>query len=97
MPLEAQWRTGPEDQLRWMNPRWTDHPLKCFDDPVRLTRAAGAGLPRTYIRCTGNAATGELFARFANDPTWQVRELATEHTAMVTAPEELASLLVELV
>ncbi|MCL5997844.1 MAG: alpha/beta hydrolase [Chloroflexi bacterium] len=97
IPLELQWRTGPEEQLRWMNPRWTDHPLKCFEQPVRLTKPAGAGLSRTYIRCTENVATGQLFARFASDPTWRVRELATTHTAMVTAPQALAELLLELV
>jgi hypothetical protein len=73
------------------------HPLKCFEQPVRLTQPVGAGVPRTYIRCTENAASGELFARFATDPSWRVCELATEHTAMVTAPQALAALLLELV
>jgi hypothetical protein len=80
-----------------MNPRWTDHPLKCFEQQVHLTQPVGAGVPRTYIRCTENVASGDLFARFATDATWRVRELMTEHTAMVTAHQALAALLLELV
>ena len=97
LPLEPQWRVGPPDLLPWLQPRWTDHPFQCFDQPLRLRQPAGAGLPRTYIRCTANAATGALFRQFADDPTWRVCELAAEHTAMVTAPRALADLLMSLV
>jgi pimeloyl-ACP methyl ester carboxylesterase len=96
IPLEAQWRTGPAGLLPWLNARWTDHPLKCFDEAVRLQQPAGAGLPRTYIRCTRNDITGALFAKFAADPSWQVRELAAEHAAMVTDPQALAALLLDI-
>jgi pimeloyl-ACP methyl ester carboxylesterase len=96
LPLEAQWRTGPADLLPWLNARWTDHPLKCFEEALSLNQPPGAGLPRTFIRCTKNESTGVLFARLAADPSWQVRELATEHAAMVTAPDALSSLLVDI-
>jgi pimeloyl-ACP methyl ester carboxylesterase len=91
IPLEAEWRTGPA----WMHDRWTDQPLRCFEEGVRLSGAA-AHLPRTYVRCTENAATGPLFDRFAREPGWRVRELTADHAAMATAPEALSELLLDL-
>lgn len=93
IPLERQWRTGPAERLPWLEPRWTDQPLRCFEERLPLARPSGAGLPRTYIRCTQNLVTGMLFARFAADPAWRVCELPAEHAAMVSAPDALAALL----
>lgn len=97
IPLEPEWRTGPLDLLPWLNERWTDHPLKCFEEPLTLHCPEQAPPPRTYIRCTENHATGMLFEKFATAPDWRVRELAAEHAAMVSAPQKLARLLLELV
>jgi pimeloyl-ACP methyl ester carboxylesterase len=97
LPLEAQWRTAPAGLLPWMQARWTDQPLKSFEERLTLSRPGGAGLPRSYIRCTQNPVTGWLFEQFAEDPDWRVLELSAGHMAMVSAPAELAEALLSLV
>jgi pimeloyl-ACP methyl ester carboxylesterase len=83
---------GAED-AQWMVERLTPHPIKAFEQPVRLTNQAADAIPRTYIRCTGMRATGQpLAAR----PGWRYRELAAPHSGMVAAPKELAELLFEV-
>ncbi|MET9023026.1 alpha/beta hydrolase family protein [Actinopolymorpha sp. NPDC004070] len=99
IPLEEEWRTAStEENLRWMNPRWTDHPLRCFEEPVRLTRPVGAGLPCSFIQCTANQETGEIFDPIAAGlgGNWRVYDLPTVHTAMEAAPDRVAELLVEI-
>ncbi|MGW5359395.1 alpha/beta fold hydrolase [Actinopolymorpha pittospori] len=99
IPLEDEWRTAStEENLRWMNPRWTDHPLRCFEEPVRLTRPLGAGVSCSYIRCTANRETEGIFDPIASGLTdgWRVYELPTVHAAMEAAPREVAELLREI-
>jgi len=66
---------------------------------VRLTNPAAAALPRTYIFCT--ATEGFPFApsakRAREEAGWHYREIATAHNAMMTAPQKLTELLLELV
>lgn len=99
MPLEDRWRTGTEENLRWMNPRWTDQPLKTFEQPVQLGNTAAAGLRRVYIHCIRDTEHDMMipFARHAAEsPAWELYELPAEHTPMVTLPDALATLLLEL-
>jgi len=87
-----------KDDLAWVRPRLTPHPLKTKLDKVRLTNPKAADIPRTYIYCN-NPAIGP-FTQFAdrlrNDKTWHYRELATGHDAMITEPQKLAALLLGL-
>ena len=55
-------------------------------------------LPRAYISCTLGQAVPIFapFAAFARSEGWDVRELATGHDAQLTAPLELAKILIEL-
>jgi pimeloyl-ACP methyl ester carboxylesterase len=98
-PPLARWGITTEADVRWMRPRIGAHPLKAFQQPVRLTSPAAAALPRTFIHCTDKPA-GDMFAplaaRLRAEPRWRYRELATGHDAMVTAPQEVAALLLEL-
>lgn len=85
-------------------PRRTPHPLKTGQQSVRLTKAAAAALPRTFIYCVEDKAAmgplGEPITRAAlaarDDPRWRYRELRSGHTPWETAPRELADLLLEL-
>lgn len=84
----------------WLKARWTPQPLATYTQPAPGGTARSAALRRAYIHCTGGAATVvSVFAPFAaraRAAGWQVRELAAGHIAMVTAPRELADLLLEL-
>jgi hypothetical protein len=75
-------------------------PVKTFSQPVRLTDATAAALPRMYILCTegkeGQPLPGYI-ERARSEPGWRYRELAAGHGAHVTAPQQLAHLLLELV
>jgi pimeloyl-ACP methyl ester carboxylesterase len=98
-PAPERWGVTTEADVRWMRPRIGAHPLKAFQQPVRLTNPGAAALPRTFIHCTDKPA-GDMFAPFAArlraEPRWRHRDLATGHDAMVTAPQEVTALLLEL-
>lgn len=97
-PLE-RWGITDEADVSWMRPSIGSHPLKTFKQAVRLTDEAAAVLPRTFIYCT-NKPVGDSLAplakRLRGEASWRYRELASGHDAMVTAPKELAALLLEL-
>jgi pimeloyl-ACP methyl ester carboxylesterase len=90
--------TDPED-LRWMVPRMTPQPLATFVQPAGST-AAAQRLPRTYAHCTEKPAA-DAFAPFAaaaarDGSGWRYMTLRAGHNAMVTAPEAVARVLMEL-
>jgi pimeloyl-ACP methyl ester carboxylesterase len=95
-PAEAFGVTAEAD-MAWVQPKLTPQPFKTFTQPVGDLEAAGA-LPRTYIYC-GNPAMGP-FDQFAEKTKtasgWRYRELETGHDAMVTMPQELTEILLEL-
>jgi len=96
-PVE-QYGVFAEADVRWVKPKLVPHPSKTLTTPVHVKNAAASTPPRTYIYCN-NPAMGffDGFAeRTCNDKTWRYRELATGHDAMVTMPQELANLLLEL-
>jgi pimeloyl-ACP methyl ester carboxylesterase len=77
----------------------TPQPIRTFQQPVRLTNPAAVSLPRTYVHCTSGPLVPS-FAPFAvrtrSAPGWRYYELATGHDAMLTAPETLAGVLIEV-
>ena len=79
----------------WIGPRLTDFPVRCFEQPVKLPAGTAAGLPRTYIACTGYPAAAAFapFAERARTEHWEVGELPTGHLPMVTLPEPLTAML----
>jgi pimeloyl-ACP methyl ester carboxylesterase len=98
IPPEAFGITNEQD-LAWLRPRLRPHPFQTKLDAIRLTNPSSAHIPRTYIYCN-NPAVGvfDQFAnRFKHDPAWRYAELATGHDAMVTAADDLAALLLQLV
>ncbi|MDP9019692.1 MAG: alpha/beta fold hydrolase [Actinomycetota bacterium] len=95
--------TLPDDldpDVRWVLSRMVPQPQRTFTQAVRLPNAAAASLPRTYIFCT-EGKSGEpppaYVQRARSAPGWRYRELAAGHAAHVTAPRELADLLLQLV
>ncbi len=100
------WRVPPnpvpsdtsEADLAWLLPRRVMHPLRAFEEPIRLSGPEGA-VPRVYIYCT-RIAPGDVFGPFAErarrEDGWQYLELEASHSPNVTAPEALAALLEKL-
>lgn len=78
--------------VAWLTPRLTPHPWRTFAEPIRLTGAADA-VPGAYIECTAGHRPFRSQAARAAARGWPVHEIATGHEAMVTAPAELAKLL----
>lgn len=81
------------------HPRKTHHPLASLTRPARLT-GAGDHLPRSYVLFTENsfyhAPVMARMAQRAREAGWPYRELAADHTAPETHPEELAQILLTL-
>ena len=98
-PPLARWGITGEADLNWMRDRVGPHPLITFKEAVRLKNEVAASLPRTFIYCTDKPAgdsLAPLAKRLREEAGWSYRELAAGHDAMVTAPKELAAVLVEI-
>lgn len=96
-PAEVFGITSEED-LAWVRPRLNLHPLKTKLDAVRLTNPKAGEVPRTYIYCNNPAVGpfGQFADRLRDDAAWQYLEMATGHDAMITEPEKLSEILLEI-
>jgi pimeloyl-ACP methyl ester carboxylesterase len=87
--------TDPADRA-WLRPRLRPHPVRALADPLPADPLPD--LPRRYVHCT-RKPTGDSFAGMAalarSDPAWRVATVDSGHDAMVTAPKELAELLLK--
>jgi pimeloyl-ACP methyl ester carboxylesterase len=98
------WRVPPAayvaarlpDSIRpWVEERLTPHPLRSFEEPVRLRSQAASALPRAFIRSTQSALYDRLLAR-AREAGWHCREIGGGHYQMLTEPAAVAAALAEL-
>jgi pimeloyl-ACP methyl ester carboxylesterase len=84
----------------WMSARATPQPVSTYTEPVPPGNAKSDALPRVFIHCTDKPPTTpdifEPFAAKARAKGWKVYEISAGHLAMLTAPRELAALLLEL-
>ncbi len=87
-------REGAET-LAWVERRLTPQPLKTYLTTLTLAHPVGNGVPTTYIRCTDPlypiVTPSATFARA--QPGWEYLEIGTGHDAMISAPRELAGML----
>jgi pimeloyl-ACP methyl ester carboxylesterase len=95
-PASAYGLTG--DDAAWVERRQTPHPAGVFTDPLHFDADRWAARPRTHVDCTAPAlATIEPSRRLVREqPGWELVELATGHDPMVSAPDELADVLLEV-
>lgn len=89
--LEVLGVTEPAD-LEWLGSRLTPHPWLSYTEPLRL-HGGGGQVPATYIECTQWMRVFQPHAARAESLGWSVMHIPTGHEAMVTAPEQLAELL----
>ncbi len=72
-------------------------PLLVSTEPAALPADAARSLPRSFIRLSNPENPGLLPSiERARDEGCEMLEIATGHDAMVSAPAELAELLVEI-
>ncbi|NKQ51416.1 alpha/beta fold hydrolase [Amycolatopsis sp. K13G38] len=81
-----------QSDLDWLMARLTPHPWLTYTEPLRLTGAAD-GVAATFVECTDWMRVFQAHAERAAARGWPVHTIATGHEAMVTAPKELADLL----
>ena len=80
----------------WVKRRLTPHPLSTYTSKLNVKGAVGNNLPRTYIHCTNPSYAALQASRdwVKAQPGWRWAEISTGHDAMVTAPDELARMLI---
>ena len=85
-------------EAEWVRRRLTPHPAGTYESPLRLENPVGNGRPCTYIACTAPIyGPLEGTRRWVKRQSgWRWQEIATGHDAMVTAPAELARMLLAI-
>ena len=86
--------TSSED-LAWTTPRRRHHPAGCFRQKLRLAQPTPP-FRRSYIHCTkktGPDVFQQFADRFRGDPAWHFHAMDASHSPNITAPEDLARLL----
>ena len=81
----------PDEDLPWIAARRMPHPIKTFEQSLRLTNGP-LTLPRHYVICTKNETFRPYFNK-AKAAGWPVYELASSHNPHITVPGQLANLL----
>lgn len=84
--------TNPEDQA-FMLPRLSPQPTLTFAQPVRTGRPEAA-LRREFVLCSESGF--DTVAERAGASGWGVHHIDTGHDPMITAPEELAAILLRI-
>ena len=89
--------TDPND-IAWIAAKMTVQPAKTFQDKARITGGHKAITSRTYIRATGypNSTFDRYVEERSDDPGWRVEVLDTSHDAMITAPDDIVRILLEV-
>lgn len=82
----------------WVNRRQTPQPMRVYQAPLDFDAQRVARVPRTFIDCTAPALPTIAVSRerVRSEPGWRVLELEAGHDPMVSAPEALAKLLLDV-
>ena len=94
-PASAFGVLDPAD-AEWVDRRLTPHPLSTYTSKLNIKGPVGNHLPRTYIHCTNPSYPALQASRdwVKAQAGWRFAEIATGHDAMVTAPDDLARMLI---
>jgi len=90
-PIPPEYVGADPEHYDALHERLTTTPLRALAEPVPLA-GAGEDVPRTYVLCT-QSGFQPVAERVRAEPGWDYRELDTKHMAPLTAPRELAALL----
>jgi pimeloyl-ACP methyl ester carboxylesterase len=95
LPAFPPERFGVSSQrdTEWLNKHLVPQPFKTFEQP--LAAAGGDKFKRTYIYCSkpASGAFDQFAERLRDDRKWTFHDVKTGHDAMVTAPGDIAKIL----
>lgn len=82
----------------WVNRRQTPQPFRLYQEPLQFDPARVWAVPHSFIDCTDPPlpTIDAARRRVRSEPGWAVFELATGHDPMVSAPQALADLLLDI-
>ena len=86
--------TDPDD-VAWVQARRAPMSIKTHEDRIRLPHNHASSLPRSYIWCTESPGFAGM-AEIARSEGWDYHELPTNHSPMVTIPNELTATLLQI-
>ncbi|MEU6645582.1 alpha/beta hydrolase family protein [Saccharomonospora sp. NPDC046836] len=97
IPVRSLTVLGVSEQadLDWLGARLTPHPWLTYTEPLRLSGNHDA-VPAAFVECTDWMRVFRTQAGKAAERGWPVHHVATGHEAMVTAPKELADVLLSI-
>lgn len=86
------------DDVRWLHRRMRPMPIGTYLGGITLRQGGSDGLPRTYVAAANPPyrPMQPVYERVKADPSWRWRTVDTGHDMMVTAPDEVAALLLDL-
>ncbi|MDX8141578.1 alpha/beta hydrolase [Lentzea sp. BCCO 10_0061] len=90
--------TEPAD-IAWLRTMVSDQTTRCLTEPVAMDNPALAAIPRTHIHCTPKPEGVEPRPVPAVQPDGEpadVRELVSGHDCMITVPDELSKMLLDV-
>ncbi|MDQ1280258.1 MAG: hypothetical protein QG670_1521 [Thermoproteota archaeon] len=97
-PLPSSFGITDPKMAEWMIARLQPQPMSTYLQAPPASTPESRALPRAYILCTASLISYlmALFVTRARSEGWQVRELAADHEAELTHPQELTNMLIEL-
>ena len=97
-PPPSAFSVSDANDTEWVKRRLTPHPFGTFTSTLNIKGPVGNNLPRTYIACTNPSYAALQASRnwVKAQQGWRWAEIATGHDAMVTAPDELTRMLINV-
>jgi pimeloyl-ACP methyl ester carboxylesterase len=93
--IAERWGITDWEDQSFMLPRLSPQPTLTFSQPVRTGRPEAARLRREFILCSESGF--DLVAERAASSGWGVHHINTGHDPMITAPDQLSEILIEIV
>jgi len=81
----------------WVEANCTPHPVSTYEDTFRLNGLIGNGVPATYVAVKPDYAPLVASRAIAREqPGWSYREIDAGHDAMITSPQAVVNLLLDI-
>ena len=96
-PASAAYFSVNAKDRAYVDSKCTPQPVGTYGEAIVLTGAREKIARKTYIRAKGWNAPGfdNVVTRLRGDASWNLREIACGHDAMIDMPDRLADMLIE--
>lgn len=97
-PLAAKDLKVNAGDCDWVDRQCVAHPIRSFEQRLKLTGAWGTVPKRVYVYAAGYAPSvfTPFYKRLARDPQWETVSMPCAHEMMIDMPERLAEILLEV-